>query len=101
MIPSYISDKFAKPSLSCFASDRSATLLPKMCRTVTICAKCDEIHQGVVSQITSRIDVMNLKEFLAAATLAPPAIAFQYLPMKFIVSRHVEFEARTLLAKHV
>ena len=72
-----------------------------MCRTVTICAKCDEIHQRIVSQITSRIDVMNLKEFLAAATLAPPAIAFQDLQTQLFVSWHVEFEARTLLAKHI
>ena len=63
--------------------------------------KCDQILQGVVSQITSRIDVMNLKVLLAAAILAPPAIAFQDLTMKLFVSWHVEFEARTLLAKHV
>lgn len=63
--------------------------------------KCDEILQCVVSQITSRIDVMNLKEFLAAATLAPPAIPFQDLQTQLFVSCYIQFEARTLLAKHV
>ena len=63
--------------------------------------KCDQILQGVVSQITSRIDVMNLKVLLAAAILAPPVIAFQDLTMKLLVSRHVEFESRMLLVKHV
>lgn len=63
--------------------------------------KCDQILQGVVSQITSRIDVMNLKVFLAAATLAPPAIAFQDLQTQLFVSCYIQFEARTLLAKHI
>lgn len=44
---------------------------------------------------------MNLKEFLAAATLAPPAIPFQDLQTQLFVSCYIQFEARTLLAKHV
>ena len=44
---------------------------------------------------------MNLKEFLAAAILAPPVISFQDLQTQLFVSWHVEFETRTLPAKHV
>ena len=44
---------------------------------------------------------MNLKVLLAAAILAPPAIAFQDLQTQLVVSRHVQYDARALLAKHV
>ena len=45
--------------------------------------------------------MMNLEIVLPTTVLAPPAIAFQDLTMKPFVSWHVEFEARTLMAKHV
>ena len=44
---------------------------------------------------------MNLEVLLAAAILAPPAIAFQDLQTQLFVSCYVQLEARTLLAKHV
>jgi len=44
---------------------------------------------------------MNLKVLLAAAILAPPAIPIQDLPTQLFVSCYIQFEAWTLLAKHV
>ena len=64
---------------------------------MAIFAEGYQVDLAVITKVTARADVMNLKAVQPAAILAPPAIAFQDLPMKLFVSSYVEFDARTLL----
>ena len=64
-------------------------------------AKGYQVVLVIIAKSAARTDVMNLKEFLAAAILTPPAIAFQDLTMKLFVRWHVEFETWALLVKHI
>ncbi len=46
---------------------------------VTTCAQSDEVVLGVVSELTPRVNVMDLESARASAALAAPAVPLQYL----------------------
>lgn len=52
---------------------------------MAIQAERDQIVEGVVSQITSQTDVMDMQIRRAATLLAPPPISRQHLAAKFRV----------------
>jgi len=66
---------------------------------VTAGAKCYQIFEGVVSQSTPRLDVMNVEILRRSAVLASPAVALEDLFAKFVVSLAIQSKARSLLTQ--
>jgi len=62
-------------------------------------AQRDEVVEGVVSEIASRMDVMDLQIRRAATPLAPPSVPHKNFPAKLRVSRPIHPKARTSLPK--
>jgi len=64
-----------RPSYTCKRSSQVSVLLfPRMHNLVTACAQGDEVCFRIVSQLTSWVDVVNLKLAYAPAALAAPPI---------------------------
>lgn len=62
-------------------------------------AERDQIVEGVVSEIASRTDVMNLQIRRTATLLAPPPVPHENLPPKLRVSCPIQPKARMSLPK--
>ncbi len=62
-------------------------------------AQCNQVPFRVGSQSAPRSDVMNLEVLRRSAVLALPAVAFQNLFAKFVVSLPIESKARSLLTQ--
>jgi len=60
----------------------------------------DQVVEGIVSEIASRMDVMDLQIRRTAALLAPPSVPHENFPAKLRVSRPIQPKARTSLPKH-
>ena len=64
---------------------------------VTAGAKCYQIFEGVVSQSTPGLDVMNLETLRRSAALAPPTVSLQNLFAKFVIGLSIQSEASSSL----
>ncbi len=60
--------------------------------SMTLGAEGDEVLLGVVSELASWVDVVDLEVGTTAAVLAAPAIALQHLLAKVAVGLRVEAE---------
>jgi hypothetical protein len=48
-------------------------------------AKCDQVFEAVMPELTPQLDVMNLQVFDCAAVLTAPSIPPENLPAKILV----------------
>jgi hypothetical protein len=65
---------------------------------VTICAKRDQVFFGVVSQVASELNVVNLEIERATASLATPPVSGQDLLAKPLIGLKGQPETRLLRA---
>jgi hypothetical protein len=56
-----------------------------MARAVTICTKGDQIFLDVITELTARLNMVNLKTFHPSARLATPAVSLEHLPAKLTI----------------
>ena len=61
--------------------------------SMTLGAEGNQVGLGIVSQLTPRVDVVDLEVGTPAAMLAAPAIALQHLLAQSTVGVRVEAEA--------
>ncbi len=74
---------------------RPATLFVSgMHKLVAACAEGDEVVLGVVSELTPRVDVVNMEFDRAPAALAAPAIPLQYLLAEALIGLRVQPKPR-------
>ncbi len=59
-------------------------------------AQCDQILFHVATRLTPEFEMVYLKVLHAAANLAPPSVARQYLAVQFAVAHRIEPESRAL-----
>ena len=63
---------------------------------VALSAERDQVLFDIAARMAAEFEVMYLQVLHAAAGLAPPPVAFQYLPMQFAIVRRIESESRAL-----
>jgi len=66
---------------------------------MTVHAKRDQVVDGIVSEFTSRTEVMDVQIRRTATLLTPPSISYENLPVELRVSRPIQLKARTSLPK--
>jgi hypothetical protein len=52
---------------------------------MTSCTKGDQILLNVIAELSSRLDMVNLKTFHPSARLAAPTISFQHFSAKLAI----------------
>jgi len=60
---------------------------------VTFSAQRDQVLFLVAARLAAEFEVMHLQMLHAAASLAAPAVAFQHLPMQFVVAIRIKSQS--------
>ena len=66
------------------------SLSQSMDPAMTFCAESNKIFATISAKSTAEANVVNLKMLHRAATLTPPAIAFEHLCTKLSISYRIE-----------
>ena len=60
---------------------------------VAFSAECDQVLFLIATRPAAKLKVMHLQMLHAAASLAAPAVAFQHLPMQFVVAIRIKSQS--------
>jgi hypothetical protein len=91
-----------KPSwLNSILQPPKTTKLVEVDPTVTTGAERDQVLLGIVSQVASRLEMMNLQPSKRPTELAAPPVVLKVLPPKFSIGNRIQPQPRPLLSKPV